>query len=270
MSIPSVSGWGFSAPDWGAFHQQNRQEQEYADQAHNWSAEAALQQQNFQERMSNTAWERGVRDMKNAGINPMLAASQGGASSPAGAGFAGAQGKTPQMSHVNAQVQMQTAAQVRNLDADSNLKNAQADEIPHTARMAREESGHRMAEIRQKIGQSAMEIERIIAATTHEEASAANMRQQTENLRTLIPNLQETLRLLKTQTGEGQQRLRQNLPGLEANVKKLQAIFMELEKPGRQQTGDFQASGAGQVLKSIGNALRELNPLLPSTTIHSR
>ena len=49
------------------------------------AAKSANKQMDFQKDMSNTSYQRAVADMKAAGINPALAISQGGASTPSGA-----------------------------------------------------------------------------------------------------------------------------------------------------------------------------------------
>jgi len=54
-------------------------------QANSASSDAANQQMQFQQSMSNTSYQRAVKDMEAAGLNPMLAYSQGGASAPIGA-----------------------------------------------------------------------------------------------------------------------------------------------------------------------------------------
>lgn len=54
--------------------------------AMSYNSAEALANRNFQERMSNTSYQRAVEDMRKAGLNPILAFANGGASTPGGAG----------------------------------------------------------------------------------------------------------------------------------------------------------------------------------------
>lgn len=62
----------------------NKTNMEIADKATKANITSAREQMAFQKEMSNTSYQRGTADMKAAGINPMLAYAQGGASSPSG------------------------------------------------------------------------------------------------------------------------------------------------------------------------------------------
>jgi hypothetical protein len=72
---------------------------------------AASNQMAFQENMSNTSYERGMKDMKKAGLNPILAGKMGGASTPGGATYQPENvGMATQQSFANVQnVMAQTA-----------------------------------------------------------------------------------------------------------------------------------------------------------------
>lgn len=131
-------------------HEANVVNVEQAQANRLFQSDEALRQRQWEESMSNSAYQRAVADMKKAGINPMLAYMQGGASTPGGAAATGgSQAHVESEGSESAEILQKTmrnsvasAMEAMNLQKDLQIKDTQKklnDAMNETERMKQEQ-----------------------------------------------------------------------------------------------------------------------------------
>ena len=184
--------------------------------------EIAQKQMDFQERLSNSAYQRQVADMSAAGLNPMLAYMKGGgASTPAGSSYVN---QSPITAALNAR---QQSTQVEQTKAATKQTSAQTDYL----------TGAQTDMTNQQINNLKTDNDKTKQIILNLKEEFQNLRKQGLNLTEVGNQLRESVSLMKAQISNFGA-LTESI-GFQVQINKFEAQLRELDAKAAQQAGNF-------------------------------
>lgn len=137
-SIASLLGLGYEVYKdqhlTGAQNEANAFTAQQNQLARDFSAQQSQAQMDFQERMANTQYQRGVEDLRAAGLNPALAYTNGGNVAPSGASASASGASSVDPGHGMTLSDILALAKIK---SEVKLNEAQADELSAGAELKR-------------------------------------------------------------------------------------------------------------------------------------
>lgn len=242
--------------------------------------EAAVNR-DFQQNMRATQYQTAVKDMQAAGLNPMLAYSQGGAGNLSGAMASSSAGQVahPGNTAANMVAAYQSASQVKLNDALEDRTRAEAAEVRERTQTYQpniqatlqgvEESKKRIEELTSRIGQQAASAANLEAQTTLINATLPKVKAEINHLRSMANLNEQQIKesitrsgLTFSQTMEIQQKIKQNLPEIERRLRNVEEASRLLALPRQGQEAKAHSTFLGE-LGALGRALTGIPTFIP-------